>query len=363
MMHHLHGRPIRRAFTLTEILVVIAIMAILAALGAWGVFAIIGNQQRRNTENTIMVVNKVLQNHWKFVIEEAKKDTTISPAVQALAAPDPTGDRARVLWIKVRLMEAFPQTFAEIGQPTAPPFVYTNAFGTGVLIPPNTAGIQQRYIADYQRKITATQPWPTPTTPTASTNTNTASTPFMATPSSACLLIALSANRDGSSLRQDDIKFAVKDTDLDGVPEIVDGWGRPLAFFRFPTGSNVTSSGSDLQAANPAAAGAANKLYADPTDSTGMLLTSAWLFASPFPNGTNSRQLFEQNFHPVTWPFPAVQANNPLQGTYVIPAIVSAGKNGNMGLSFPSTTALGSMNISVAADEADNIYSYQLRGN
>ena len=325
MMHELHSTKIRRAFTLVEILVVIAIIAILAALGAWGVFAVVGNQQRRNTENTIMVVNKVLQDHWKYVIEEANKDPVISPAVIALAGSDPTGQRARVLWIKVRLMEAFPQSFDEIGQPLVPPFVYTNAFGTGVLIPSNTSGIQQRYIADYQKRIPVAPPWFSATQPSNKTSTNNGP-PYAATPSSACLLIALSVNRGGSSLSQDAIKFAVKDTDADGIFEIVDGWNRPLKFTRFDSSATV-------QAANPVAAGGRNAKYADPADADGMLLTSNWY-------GSLTRPTFETKF------LYTISGNNGTNANYVIPSIISAGKDGVMGP--PST---------------DDVISYQLRGN
>jgi prepilin-type N-terminal cleavage/methylation domain-containing protein len=110
--------PRRRAFTLTEMLVVIAIIVILTGLLSSGVFVWMSKQQGRTTEGNMRTVNKVLQEQWAYVVEQAKKESP-SSAVVSLATyngafPDPGGERARVLWIKVRLIEAFPQAYSEV---------------------------------------------------------------------------------------------------------------------------------------------------------------------------------------------------------------------------------------------------------
>src|SRR5437660_948940 len=74
----------RRAFTLTEILVMIAIIGVLSSLAAWGVFAMIGNTQRNNTNATMRVVNKMLQDRWTAVVIDSRKETP-SDAVKMLA--------------------------------------------------------------------------------------------------------------------------------------------------------------------------------------------------------------------------------------------------------------------------------------
>jgi prepilin-type N-terminal cleavage/methylation domain-containing protein len=323
-MTHDFRYPRRRAFTLTEILVVIAIIAILAALASWAVFAMVGNQKANNTTATIKVVNKVLQSHWQYVIEEAKKDENISPAVIALAnngnaGLDPNGVRAKVLWIKFRLMEAFPQSYTDI---TSPIPYSIDPFTNQPYIPVG----QQRYIAAYQKSI----PSPIPASHNA------------ATESAACLLMALSINRGGIVLTQDQLGFAVADTDNDGVKELVDAWSPrsplvPMKFTRFDTSALV-------QATNPAAAGAKNKAFADPNDPDGTLLNNAWYnSATAYGGATNARTYFENlgggNYTiALTPPSPnAVGAAN-----YVIPSIWSAGKDGIFG-------------------NQDDLISYQLR--
>jgi prepilin-type N-terminal cleavage/methylation domain-containing protein len=345
----------RPAYTLIEVIAVITIITILVSLAAWGAFSVLGGQQWKNTASTIRVVDKVLQTDWRFVIDEAKKDT-ISPAVIALAQPDPTGERAKVLWIKIRLMEAFPQSYADIGTPTALPFVYQNGW-----IP--TA--QQRYIAQYQAQMAAVNCAMTaPTTPAQ-----------WQAQSSACLRLALSISRGGSSLTDDQIKYALADTNTDGLNEIVDGWGNPMAFFRFPWNNAA------LLAANPGASNPKTAVFADPIDSGGTLINLGW-----YNNNNGNALIYVNNFHsvaysppPTTPPLPAppgmptqlpapplaapLPAQNTLAAYYVTPVIVSGGStlftqaNGNLGLNFPD------MSLAPApASAAGNIFSFTLRG-
>lgn len=314
----------RRGFTLVEILTVIAIIAILAALGTWGVFAMMGSQQRRNSESSLKVIDKLLHDRWSAVIADAKKETP-SPQVMMLAGGDPA--RARVIWIKVRLAEAFPVNYNEVLQSLGPPppaMTIVNAY-----IPPNQ---RKPHFAKYQSLLAGK----------AGGGIG---------ESSACLLMALKTlASDGVSV-EDQLKTFVADKDGDGVPELIDGWGNPLAFYRFPTGANV-------QAINPAKAPAKGATFADPIDSDGLLLNRSWYLTSPPPNSPNPlRVQFEGNanyqpFHPVALVAPPA-AN--AAANYTIPFVVSPGKDGKMSLAPDGSPT--------TAQDADNIFSYTLRGN
>lgn len=297
------SRISRRAFTLTEILVVIAIIAVLASLTTAAVIAVVGRQKVNNTTNTIKVVNAVLQKHWQYVIDEAKQDIAnglVSPAVTNMAQPDSTGERAQVLWIKFRLMEAFPQSYAEIGTAAAPPWFYqADPFGNGPYIPP----AQQKNIAAYQKNL-ASPPY------VAASNSAT-------TQSAACLLMALSVNRKGVMLTQDQIGFAVADTDGDGVKELVDAWTKPLVFVRFDTSAGV-------QAVNPAASGGKNATFADPIDQDGTLINAPWYSSPNAYVAPNNARLFYESKVLLS---PNAIETAPGSGTanYVIPSITSTG--------------------------------------
>src|SRR5262245_45508391 len=214
----------RPGFTLLELLVVIAIITILVALTLRGTFQVIESQQVSNTETMMRTVNQTLEKHWAHVVAEAKKES-IPQSVRDLAKNDSLVDnleRAKVIWIKFRLMEAFPISYAEINN--KPLYAGANPY-----IPTS-----RRYQGTYLKKLAGK---------TAATNP--------ATESAACLLMALSISRANTSLTEDGLGSNAADTDGDGLKEIVDSWSKPVAFYRFPTNnpflakSNATGQTGD----------------------------------------------------------------------------------------------------------------------
>lgn len=309
--------PLRPAFTLVEILVVLAIIAILSALTVGAVIKMTSAGKLSNTRSIMSSIDKTLKEHWAYVAAEAKKETGLSvpfATMNAIFGADATGgDRNRVLWIKMRLMEAFPISFAEVANPYP--------YASGII--PTT---MRKYNSTYQKVLSAKQPGTNP-----------------AAESSACLLMALSLVRNGTSLSSDVLGTSyVTDTDGDTIPELVDGWGTPLTFFRFPTQNPY------LQAAVPVKAGAKAK-YADPLDPDGVFLNWA---------AGVGRTTFEKNVHIIGY---AATAN----ASYIVPTIVSAGPDVKLGLdTVINTPTKKNMNMDVTAvlDEADNVYSFLLSG-
>jgi prepilin-type N-terminal cleavage/methylation domain-containing protein len=301
-MRKTNGR--RRGFTLIELLVVIAIIAILASLVAYAVFAMMGRQQARNTESTIKTINKLLQTRWSHVIAEARKE---SPSPEVLKFANGDLERAQVIWVKVRLAEAFPVAYKEMDPSDVTTIV--NKY----IIPP--AKIKPHF-AKYRATL-AQGPG------------------YLPKPgeSSACLLMALKTlQTDAGVSIEDQIKFAIADTDGDGMNELVDAWGRPLAFYRFAWNN------AELQAANPATPGSRNFKFSDPIDNGGTLLNNSW--------PVKLRKTFNSEFHPV-------QNATTGNANFVIPVIVSAGPDGDLGLG-PDLSV-------VKTTAADNIYSFKLK--
>jgi prepilin-type N-terminal cleavage/methylation domain-containing protein len=291
----------RRGFTLNELLVVIAIIGVLAALTSVAVFGLIGTRTQRNTETAMQTVNKALQQHWSFVVAEAKKDT-VPDTVKTLAGGDM--ERARVIWTKLRLAEAFPQSYAEINDPANGVYI---ALGASI---PNAS---RKYSSSYKLASKGLKVAKDPTTE-----------------SGACLLMALSVSRGGNQLSPDSLSGGIADTDGDGLKEFVDGWGKAIAFFRFPTNNAA------LQAANPAPAGSKGAKFADPIDPNGTLLNPSWTGATAF----------ETTFHKI--------AASPGVAFYVIPTLVSAGKDGQFGLN-------ADLSVNNSAQSGNNVYSFNLR--
>jgi prepilin-type N-terminal cleavage/methylation domain-containing protein len=386
----------RTGFTLIELLVVIAIIAVLAALTISATMRLVGSQQESNTQTLMQHVDRALQQGWAKVINDAKSED-ISGAATVLALAGNDQRRARVIWIKLRLMEAFPVSYAECNAATNP--LYNPAIN---LIPTNL----RKNISTYQKML----------------NSAPSHTLFPNSESAACLLMALSMNRGGGAfLNKDVLGSNVVDTDNDGVKEIVDGWGTPLFFYRFPAPALTLPWVAQEQQVSPALSNyglgalagvpafsppsatiARNALFADPLDPDGTLMDPTW-FGTPalfLTTGLTLRQAFEQLCHPIVSPIPIVLGGTPnYPAFYITPVIVSAGSNGKYSslANVGPTTALNglglvgnltaansqaspkmaptyatptSMSIDVANvngnskipdDANDNIYSFQLR--
>src|SRR5260370_6586186 len=190
----------RRAFTLVEMLVVITIIVVLVALTATAYFYFVGSQQGHNSEGNIRTVNKVFQEQWAYVVEQAKKESPSAWVVTAASYDgitnnaDPTRERARVLWIKVRLVEAFPMTYDEINNTNDPVYqILNNAIPTS----------QRKNWQTYKR----------------ATGGQVSSPKTTASESPACLLMALSVSRGGSVLSPDHLGSAPVHTRAHQVQE------------------------------------------------------------------------------------------------------------------------------------------------
>jgi prepilin-type N-terminal cleavage/methylation domain-containing protein len=299
--------PRRGGFTLVELLVVIAIIAVLAALVAGTAFTVIEGQRASRTEDTMRNLDKMLHQHWHKVVEDAKGEQP-SDATLALANNDTT--LAQVLWVKFRLMEAFPQSFAEINNP----WVYSNpGAGNAAYIPL----AMRKYNDSYKKGIAAMSASHQPGTESAS-----------------CLYLILRVNR-GSQLDEQNLAQFIGDTDGDGVKELIDGWGNPLTFIRFPIGTTTTTSPvmtaallAEINTLNPAKTTARGKNSGDPDDPDGVLQQNNWF-------NTGSGKFFTANVHKVS-------ATQP----YFTPVIISNGRDGI---------------LNSPAGSPDDIYSWRLR--
>lgn len=229
------GAPGRAAFTLVELMVVIAIIAALMALTAGAVIKYQESQVLANTRSTLDKTQSQLNKAWSKVKDQAYGET-IPPAIQSWIQTNLSGNdansvgRTRVIYVKLKLRQVFPMNFNEALNP-AP-------------LPP---------LPGYQTYLT---------------QLGVIGSTGAAYESSACLLMALQRGVSGAGINPEDLTSggATGMATLPGgqMTYLTDAWGQPLYFSRFPTGSPVL---------NPFGAQAGNN---DPGDPQGYLQTGGW---------------------------------------------------------------------------------------
>jgi prepilin-type N-terminal cleavage/methylation domain-containing protein len=375
----------RPGYTFVELLVVIAIVALLVGLTAAVAFGVMTYQRNSNTETELRTLDGALDQQWQTVIKQASKET-INPLtlnrLLAMAAGNNAEKRARLIWVKLRLKQEFPMNFSEVANgPLSTPA------GSGFLMSTDlsTKGTYASYFSSF-------------TNPGISSSSN--PSPYgWPTESSVTLLMALKVGRSGNTFTEDLLPAsAVTPTNqnqaagaplLQGLPilidpatgqpwpsqppipgpkQIVDAWGNPLVFYRWPAPyvGDTTTDDLNVDSSSPAgSAPSASLPFRDPLDPEGLLSDPTW---NSFVNFSNQQGVywFEQLLHPVHQGSTA--ATYAPASYFMRPVIVSAGKDGALGLVQPgvSPSPLLPDNMDVDTTQStrydqDNIYSYRLR--
>lgn len=235
------GELERGAFTLIELIVVIAIIAALAALTMAAALKVLESQQGNNTQSILDQTQGKLGNAWLKVKNEAYKEA-IPAGIDSwirtnIAGNDPNATaRVRVIYVKLKLRQAFPMNFNEALNPSPLPPL------PGYVSYLNNLGVTGSSNAPYE--------------------------------SSACLVMALQRGVSGAGINPDELGAR---GNTNGIPYVIDGWGRSIFFARFPTGCAVLNPNGAQTGAN------------DPGDPQGTLNSGTW--ATQMPLG---QQLFSQ---------------------------------------------------------------------
>ena len=259
-MHRNHGRRRTAGFSLVEMLVVMAIIAILVSLTAAAVFKVIGVQRANNTVSTIKSASSLLDKQWAFVIGQAKNEI-IPQSVMSLAGNDPT--RARVFWTKLNLRQEFPMNFS--GGPL--PLCSGQRRNLEPLPICGEKYYYDRITKAFPQLLPILNPspvnpslnWPNPSASYPSGSATGQTSPpftnstqqFWPMESAFCLTMALQVKRGGIAFDEESFAVNALSTEIylpqgtggrqlafSGPKSLVDGWGFPLFFYRFPVGNS-----------------------------------------------------------------------------------------------------------------------------
>jgi hypothetical protein len=314
-------------------LIVVAIIGILLALTAGTVWQVMAGQQQKNTQRLIgSSLAPNLDSHIRAVLDQSK-ELPIPQNVMNMANGDPR--LAKVIWGKLQIKRNFPVTYAEALAPWA--YTGNSQLPANVQLSPTDLPALEVFQKGLQG------------VPVATFGTNPQAE------MAALLRLTLTVPRRGIKpfIAESELgPQAVADTNNDGVLEIVDYWGNPLAFFRFPTDN------ADMNSAIPAAQAASP--FRDPQDPEGLLLNPTWNSKlNYFNNPPGGNYLFEQHVHRIHDP---TAANWTPQAMFMLPTIVSSGRNERLGLILgpspppfyvPGPPTVGSPNFAMFVDPND----------
>jgi prepilin-type N-terminal cleavage/methylation domain-containing protein len=209
-----HSEPYRAGFTLIELLIAISIMGILAAAAVFAMFAAQESARETKTRSTIAKLHGLLMDRWESY--QTRRPPIVLP--ERVSPADMAKIRVKALRELMRM--EMPERWTDI---TGNAVVLQNA-------PPALwQAYQQRYLAVKQEKQAD---------PTAQYQ------------SAECLYLIITMGPADEVGGIEQFRASeIGDTDADGMPEFLDGWGRPISFLRWAPG--FVAPLSDLQSGDP----------------------------------------------------------------------------------------------------------------
>jgi len=195
----------RRAFTLVELLIVIGIIGILASMALFTLYGVQEDAREQRTRSIIAKANEVIQQKWE----------TYRTRPLPIRIPPNTDPRTAAA---MRL-----NALRELMRMELPDRVTDLAFPVNINDPPMFLTSSPSAWRTYRRRIAA--------------NAARGNTWTELHEHSECLYMILAATCDGNTTGLDSFSESeIGDTDNDGMPEILDGWGRPVYFLRWAPG-------------------------------------------------------------------------------------------------------------------------------
>ncbi len=229
----------RRSFTLTELLVVMMVIGILASSLLFAMYNAVQQAKESRTRAQIAKLHELLASRWDAYRTRAMRFQIAAPSPQiadaarrALRKDSRKTAEFRLTLLRDLMRMEMPDRAADvIDLPVKLPYTFSDpdsGFSGTVQIYIARPALSQQYF-----RIAASSTWLAP----ESINHQ----------DSECLYMIIASMRDLTSTGLDFFQPSeIGDTDGDGMPEILDAWGKPIAFIRWPAGF-VAHPGQDLE--------------------------------------------------------------------------------------------------------------------
>jgi len=246
------------AFTLVEVLVVIVLISILSSMVLTAVRGATQSARIARTRSIIATIDSVLREHYedyKYRPLSVEIPDISSPQAGFLSFEAMPSEAARARLIMLRDLQRMelPDKVRDVWRPTTPRqptqpvpvFVAADRIaqhpttGRLQLVRSETGSLADRspFRADWYGGM-LTNDWPSRF---SGYLTRTRATEWTREHQGAeCLYLILASTFSNGVAAIESIPASnIGDTDGDGVPEILDGWGRPLGFIRWPVGFGI----------------------------------------------------------------------------------------------------------------------------
>ncbi len=332
-------RPGRSGYTLLEMLAVMTIIAVLAALSIAAYGSIVGMARESATRSTLAKIQALVDARSQAFARVYQRPYTVTSTAENILATQmfpPTSPAIPIAARKLLEAKYFPQAAADLVDP-------------GIMIKGRLT--QRGMHAMYPRLVDASGVLVNP----------------QVTPAEILYHVLTESSLGGSPVALDSFgPSEVGDVNANGFPEFVDGWGKPIQLYRWPTrlfrpagqtpGTAVAPLLTAADLANvrlvisllpgnlPAADGASD-LGRDPDDP----LRTLW-------EATQTATL-------ETLTFPGTSISGPTPSTWWTPLAVSAGPDGAFGMFAPDdVTNFGNLGaVRDPQDLADDLVSISMK--
>lgn len=202
----------RSAFTLTELLIVIAIIALLSGASLFAMYGIMDEVKADRTKSQIERIGELLNDRWESY------HTRVLPLSIPVGSNPQAAAQVRLSAIRDLMRMEMPDRVSDVADNP----VTLSPLGSSLPVPSLLRAYRRRCAAilgvvggqpDYSQWTTQHQ-------------------------GAECLYLILTAmNEDGTNAASDFFSpTEIGDIDGDGMPEIHDGWGRPIEFLRWAPG-------------------------------------------------------------------------------------------------------------------------------
>jgi len=213
--------PLRRGFTLVELMVVIVIISILSSLMLAGLAVAQSRSKADKTRSTIRKLHEIIVPHYESYLRRRVPASTLGGSTNVL-----TTATNRLVSIRTIALFEMPDSWLDVASnssdpvlrsgTTIPGLVYANPLTITGTIPSEVFTAKVRSYGAYRQSVQSTL-----------THQHR---------SAECLFMIVSRGLSDPDLMEQFRSEELGDTDADGAREFLDGWGNPISFMRWPTG-------------------------------------------------------------------------------------------------------------------------------